>query len=183
VSAVDEMLGALLKREGGYSNQSYDKGGPTNFGITQQTARAFGYIGDMRFLTRDKALEIYRQQYWADPKFYDVSLRYPRLAEKLFDCGVNMGPKVATRFLQRALNGLNRGASGYPDIPEDGQIGQMSLSALDAYKQQRGDAGEAVLLKLVNGQQAVRYLEICERDHTQEQFLYGWAANRLELVH
>ena len=66
---------------------------------------------------------------------------------------------------------------------EDGQVGNITLSALDAYKQQRGDAGEQVLLKLVNGQQAVRYLEICERDHNQEQFLYGWAANRLELVH
>jgi lysozyme family protein len=183
VSAVDDMLDALLKREGGYVNSPYDKGGPTNFGITQQTAKAFGYTGDMRQLTRDKALEIYRQQYWIDPKFYDVSLRYQRLAEKLFDCGVNMGPKVATRFLQRALNGLNRGASGYPDMIEDGQIGHLTLSALDAYKQQRGDAGEQVLLKLVNGQQAVRYLEICERDHEQEAFLYGWAANRLELVH
>jgi lysozyme family protein len=182
VSAIDDMLAALIKREGGYVNNPADQGGPTRYGITQQTAKAFGYTGDMRMLPQETALTIYRQQYWIDPKFYDVSLRYQKLAEKLFDTGVNMGPKVATRFLQRALNGLNRATSDYPDMPEDGQIGQMTLSALDTYKQRRGDAGEEVLLKLVNGQQAVRYLEICERDHHQEEFLYGWAANRLALA-
>jgi lysozyme family protein len=182
VSAVDEMIESLLKREGGYVDHPNDRGGPTRYGITQQTARAFGYIGDMRLLPKDKATEIYRKQYWVDPGFYDVSLKYRRLGERLFDVGVNMGPKVAGRFLQRALNGLNRGASGYPDMSEDGQIGQLTIGALDAYKRQRGEAGEMVLLKAVNGQQAVRYLEICESDHTQEAFLYGWLANRCELA-
>jgi lysozyme family protein len=176
------MLAALLKREGGYVNNPNDKGGPTRYGITQQKAKAYGYYGDMRMFPQEKALEIYRTEYWIDPKFYDVSLRYPKLAEKLFDTGVNMGPKVASRFLQRALNGLNRGASEYPDMPEDGQIGQMTLNALDTYKAKRGDNGEAVLLKAINAQQAMRYIEIAERDHHQEEFLYGWLANRVALA-
>lgn len=182
MSAVEDMLAALVKREGGYVNNPTDNGGPTRYGITQQTAKAFGYTGDMRMLTVETAQQIYRQQYWTDPKFYDVSLRYQRLAEKLFDCGVNMGPKVATRFLQRALNGLNRAATDYPDVPEDGQAGHMTLAALDMFRQQRGDGGEDVLLKLVNAQQAVRYLEICEKDHRQESFLFGWIANRVALA-
>lgn len=182
MSAVDEMLAALLKREAGYVNHPADRGGPTRFGITQQTARAHGYTGDMRMLPQEKALEIYRDNYWIAPGFYDVSLRYPKLAEKMLDTGVNMGPSVATRFLQRALNGLNRAATEYPDMAEDGRMGRMTLAALDTYKSKRGDAGEQVLLKLINAQQGVRYLEICERDHEQEAFLYGWAANRLALV-
>jgi lysozyme family protein len=182
VSALDDMLAALLKREGGFVDNPFDKGGPTKYGITQQTARAFGYTSDMRLFPQDKALAIYRQQYWVDPKFYDVSLRYPKLAEKLFDTGVNMGPKVAARFLQRALNGLNRGASDYPDMPEDGQLGHLTLGALDTYRAKRGDAGESVLLKSVNALQAVRYIEICERDHHQEEFLFGWLANRVALI-
>lgn len=176
------MLADLVKREGGYEDNAADKGGPTRYGITQQTARAFGYTGDMRMLPIETARQIYRQQYWVDPKFYDVSLRFPALAEKLFDCGVNMGPKVATRFLQRALNGLNRASSDYPDTLEDGSVGKMTLSALDAYRQHRGADGEAVLLKLINAQQAVRYLGLCENDHTQEAFLYGWIANRVALA-
>lgn len=182
VSAIDDMLAELLKREGGYVNNPNDRGGPTRYGITQQVAKAYGYSGDMRMLPQETALEIYRKRYWVEPHFYEVSLRYPRLGEKLFDVGVNMGPKVASRFLQRALNGLNRGASEYPDVPEDGSAGSMTLAALDSFKQHRGDAGEAVLLKAVNGQQVVRYMEIAERDHQQESFLYGWLANRVALA-
>lgn len=183
MSGVDQMLADLVKREGGYVNNPNDRGGPTRYGITQQTAKAFGYTGDMRMLPVEKAQEIYRHQYWVDPHFYDVSLRYERLAEKLFDCGVNMGPKIASRFLQRSLNILNKGASEYPDVPEDGQLGQMSLAALDAYKQHRGDQGEAVLLKAINALQAVRYIEIAEKDPAQETFIFGWLANRVELAH
>lgn len=34
------------------------RGGPTNWGITQATARAHGYTYDMRNLTREQALAI-----------------------------------------------------------------------------------------------------------------------------
>jgi lysozyme family protein len=67
-------------------------------------------------------------------------------------------------------------------MPEDGHVGQMTLAALDIYKGKRGDAGEVVLLKAINGQQTVRYIEICERDHGQEEFLFGWLANRVALA-
>ena len=173
------MLAELLKREGGYVNNAADKGGPTRYGITQQTARAYGYSGDMRMLPIQTALAIYRARYWTDPNFDQVATRSPIIAEKLFDIGVNMGPKVAGRFLQRALNGLNRGAAEYPDIPEDGAIGQMTLHALDLYMAKRGGQGESVLMKALNGQQVVRYMEIAERDHSQEAFLFGWLANRV----
>lgn len=35
-------------KEGGYVDHPSDKGGPTRWGITQTTARAHGYTGDMR---------------------------------------------------------------------------------------------------------------------------------------
>lgn len=176
---ADALLEALLAREGGYSNHPADRGGATNYGITEQVARAFGYEGDMRNLPRSLALDIYRKQYWAGPKFYEVSLRYPALAEKLFDCGVNMGPKVASRFLQVALNAMNQGASQYADIPLDGQIGELTLHCLDSYRQRRGAAGEAVLLKAVEALQGARYLSLTETRPANEAFIYGWLANRV----
>ena len=178
MSAIDDLLDDLLKREGGYSDHPADKGGPTNFGITEQTARAYGYKGDMRDLPRETALAIYRQRYWIGPKFYDVSLRYPRLAAEMLDTGVNMGPKRAVTMLQRALNVLNRGNIDYPDIIADGDIGPMTLHALDGYRARRGAAGEDVLLKAVNGLQIGRYFDIAEANPSQEVFMYGWIANR-----
>lgn len=182
MSGVETMLAELLKREGDYVSNPADRGGPTRFGITEQTARAYGYSGDMRMLPKDTALGIYRRRYWTEPRFDQVAERSSIVAEKLFDIGVNMGPKVAGRFLQRALNGLNRGGSAYPDVTEDGGVGNMTLHALDAYMAKRGNLGESVLMKALNGQQVVRYIEIAERDHRQEEFLFGWLANRVALT-
>jgi lysozyme family protein len=103
MTAIDTLLDGLLQREGGYVNNPADRGGPTNYGITEQVARAFGYAGDMRSLPRSTALEIYRRQYWAGPGFDQVALRYPALAAELFDTGVNMGPKPRRRsFSERS---------------------------------------------------------------------------------
>ncbi len=51
----DEIFNAILGKEGGYVNHPDDKGGPTNWGITQAVARAHGFTGDMRNLTRQQA--------------------------------------------------------------------------------------------------------------------------------
>ncbi|EBX6544177.1 hypothetical protein DS229_25035, partial [Salmonella enterica subsp. enterica serovar Larochelle] len=50
----DEIFNAILEKEGGYVNHADDRGGPTNWGITQVTARAHGYDGDMQKLTRQQ---------------------------------------------------------------------------------------------------------------------------------
>jgi lysozyme family protein len=55
--------------EGGYVNDPSDRGGETNHGVTVAVARAFGYRGAMRDLTKDTALEIYRARYWIQPGF------------------------------------------------------------------------------------------------------------------
>ncbi|RIA44064.1 putative peptidoglycan binding protein [Hephaestia caeni] len=176
---IDRLINDLIKREGGYVDHPADKGGPTNWGVTEQVARAYGYAGSMKALPRGRAEDIYRKRYWSGPRFDQVGQRYPRLAEELFDTGVNMGPAVAATFLQRALNALNRGAVDYPDIAADGAIGAMTLAALDAYRKARGAAGETVLLRAVDALQGARYIEIAERRAANEAFVYGWLANRV----
>lgn len=176
---VDEVVEALIRREGGYVNHPHDRGGPTRWGITEQVARAYGYTGPMRDLPREMAKDIYFERYWSGPKFHLVAARSAPLAEELLDTGVNMGPKVASRFLQRALNVLNRGGAAYPDLQVDGDLGRMSLFALDQYLAQRGAAGADVLLRALNALQAVRYIEIAEASPSQEAFVYGWIRERV----
>ncbi len=108
-----------------------------------------------------------------------VAERAPKLAAELFDTGVNMGPAVATGFLQRALNALNRGARDYPDLVLDGAIGATTLAALDDFVRTRGGGGETVLLRAVEALQGERYLTLAERRPANEAFLYGWLANRI----
>ena len=103
----DEIFDAILGKEGGYVNHPDDKGGPTNWGITQAVARAHGYSGDMRNLTRQQALDILTADYWTGPRFDLVSEVSPAIAAELCDTGVNMGPSVQTKWFQRWLNVFN----------------------------------------------------------------------------
>jgi lysozyme family protein len=177
---VDQLIDALIDREGDYSNHPADRGGPTRYGITEAVARAHGYRGPMRDLPRDEAAEIYKRLYWLRPKFDQVAKRSPAVAAELFDTGVNMGPAVAATFLQRALSALNRDRKDYADLVPDGRIGDATLAALDRFIELRGKpSGETVLLRALDALQGERYLRLAERRPANEAFLYGWLANRI----
>lgn len=176
---IKDLIEEVIAREGGYSNHSADRGGPTRWGITQAVARQHGFDGDMRVFPREEAAAIYRRLYWLRPRIADVAEHAPLLAAELFDTGINMGPPVASRFLQRALNALNRNGKDYPDVAADGAIGPATLAALAAFLDHRGPAGEAVLIKAVEALQGERYLDLAERRPANEVFLYGWLANRI----
>ncbi|WP_375270893.1 glycoside hydrolase family 108 protein [Sphingomonas sp.] len=176
---IDQLIDAVIDREGGYSDHPADRGGATRFGITEAVACANGYAGDMRHFSRGAAAAIYRRIYWTRPAFDQVATRAPALAAELFDTGVNMGPAVAVTFLQRALNALNRGASDYADVTLDGRLGAQTLSALDRFLLTRRASGETVLVKAIEALQGERYMALAEQRPANEAFLYGWLANRL----
>lgn len=177
--SLDSIIDSLVGREGGFGNHPNDRGGATIWGITEAVARAFSYHGRMQDMPRSVAVRIYKERYWESPRFNQVADHSMAIAEELLDTGVNMGPAVAAKFLQRALNVLNQEARLYPDITADGVIGPMTLSALRAFLGHRGKDGETVLLRALNSLQGARYIEIAERDQRQESFVYGWFLNRV----
>lgn len=176
----DEIFNSILGKEGGYVNNPSDKGGPTNWGITQAVARAHGFTGDMRSLDRDAALAILESDYWTGPRFDQVNDVAPLIASELCDTGVNMGPAVASKFLQRSLNVFNRQQKLYPDVTADGQIGPRTIAALRSYIAVRGHDGVTVMLKALNSLQGARYIELAEGRPANEEFAYGWF-ERVEL--
>lgn len=170
----DDLIVKLLATEGGYVNDPADAGGETNFGITVAVARAFGYTGPMKSMTRDTAIAIYRARYWTQPHFDQIAAVDLPLASNMFDGGVNMGPATAVAWLQRALNVLNSQGANYPDIAVDGGAGAMTLAALRAYKALRGTTGMAVLLEIVRALRRVAYIQIAENKPINEKFEFGW---------
>jgi lysozyme family protein len=180
MKTIEQLLDELIAREGGYSDNSRDAGGATMWGITEAVARANGYGGPMRELPKATAKEIYRRLYWTRPGFDLVDNSAPRIAAELFDTGVNMGPAVATTFLQRALTALNRRGLDYPDLIPDGRIGPATLAALHAYLRQRPTDGVEVLIRALDALQGERYIRLAEMRPGNEEFLYGWLASRLE---
>lgn len=174
-----KTIDAIIAVEKGYVNDPNDRGGPTNFGITEAVARANGYAGDMKDMPRAFAEKVYTQRYIIAPKFDQVADINEHIAEELIDTGVNMGPTQAAMMLQRWLNALNAGGSKYPDQFVDGALGPVSLDCLKKFLAWRGKDGETVLFRALNSTQAVRYLDIAERNVSQESFLFGWLLNRV----
>lgn len=64
---MNPIIDGIIALEGGYVFNPKDKGGATHWGITEATARAHGYAGDMRDLTRAEAYAILEEDYWIKP--------------------------------------------------------------------------------------------------------------------
>lgn len=178
--SVDQMIEELIGREGRYTNDPHDAGGETMWGITATVARANGYTGPMRDMPRATAAAIYRAEYFTRPGFDKVYSLSQRIAEEMFDTGVNMGVSIPGPWLQRILNAMNQGGKDYPDLTVDGALGPTTIAALRAFLNKRGDDGERVMLRALNCLQGARYLDITEKRGANEAFAFGWFLNRVE---
>lgn len=167
--------------EGGYSNHPDDPGGETNHGITARVARAHGYTGPMRELGAELAIAIAKAEYWDAIDGDAIAAISEPIALELFDTNFNLWYGAAGKFLQRALNGLNRRGRDYPDLDVDGRIGSGTLHALERLLTLRGAAGELVMLRLLNSQQAVDYLRQAAESSGKEEFLFGWILQRVAI--
>lgn len=165
--------------EGGYSDNPKDKGGPTMYGITEHTARAHGFQGDMKDLPKELAKAIAKSQYWDILRLDDISSMSPAIAQELYDTGLNCGVGTAGKFLQRALNVLNREQHDYGDITVDGVVGPMTVHSLERYLVFRKSDGEKVMLRALNALQGAYYIEISEKTPDDEEFTFGWFLNRV----
>lgn len=169
------------RSEGGYVDDPSDSGGATNHGITERVARKFGYTGHMKDLPKSKAHEIAKKAYWDVLKLDDVATLSTPIALEMFDTGFNAGTSRAGKFLQRALSALNRLQKDYPDVVVDGAVGNKTISALKAFLNKRGTAGETVMLRTLNGLQLAFYVELVERREKDERFLFGWISHRVKI--
>lgn len=176
---IDRAIDGLIGREGAYSNNPKDRGGETMWGVTEAVARRHGYDGKMKDLARGTAFVIYKKEFWIAPGWDAVSAFFPKLAEKLFDMGVNMGVTFAGVTLQRCLNVLNRQGRDYPDLVRDGKCGPATIKALQAYLAKRsGGQGVKTLLFMVAALQSARYVELAELRPNNEEFQQGWQEHR-----
>ena len=172
--SMEGIIAAKVNLEAGYVNNPNDLGGPTNFGITQATAREWGYNGDMRNLTRELALEIYRKGWWARMRLDQILAWNPLLADRMFDFGINAGRANCIKSLQRILNVLNRQGKLYADIDADGGIGTLTMNALQGFLKARGADGFNRLMFALTSHQVTYYTEISEKRAANEEFTYGW---------
>jgi typhoid toxin secretion A len=177
--SIDTLIDGVIGREGAYSNNPNDAGGETMWGITARVARANGYQGPMRDMPRETAKNIYFSQYVQKPGFAAVMELSSAIAEEIVDTGVNMGPAVASIFLQQALNTFNSQGRDYPDVKADGDVGPATIAALKALLGKRGADGVTVMLRALNALQGERYITLGGNRPANEQFEFGWFLRRV----
>lgn len=173
------QLPKTFKIEGGYSNNPGDPGGETNHGVTVAIARAAGYTGAMKDLTVQQATEILTDLFYIDPQFDKLALIDDKLADQMFDLGVNLGPQAAGKFIQRALNVLDQNGKYGASLNVDGVLGTMSRTRLTQFYADRGADGRTVLHGMVLAQASVSYITLAEATPSKEQFEFGWQLARV----
>lgn len=180
LGAAGLILAAVLAVEGGYSNNPNDPGGETNWGITVSVARANGYSGPMRAMTKDQAKAIYIGQYIVKPGYMPIVEREPVLAYEIIDTGINAGPARSSIWLQASLNVFSRGGRDYPMIAEDGKVGPGTIAAFDALRRVRGPKRACELMvKSADAFQAAHYQKLCQGNQALSSFCVGWFDHRI----
>ncbi len=170
VSGIDEAFEHILDVEAGYQNNPNDTGNftedntniGTNRGITPDAYKAyFGEypsVEEMQNLSKEQALEIYKENYFKKPKF-DL-IEDPNLQAAVVDFGVNSGTTRAVKALQSLVGST-----------PDGHMGPETIEKVNNYE---GD----VLSDFYNMRR--EYIEnIVEKNPKNKVFEKGWQ-NRID---
>ena len=160
------MIDDVLSKEGGFVNHPADKGGPTNFGITQRTLSKYletsVTVEDVRGMDVETARDIYELRYYRSPKID----RLPEgIQHFVFDCAVNHGPRRAIKFVQEVCND-----SGYGPLTADGLMGPKTKAQANSC---HAELGDWMLVALVEERQ-IFYANIVANNPDQSVFLNGW---------
>lgn len=173
---VREIIKFTIVLEDGYVNNPDDSGAATRWGVTEETARANGYEGDMKDLPKEFAYELSANEFWVENRLTEVTKMSIRIAGEIFDTSYNCGCGSAWKMVQRGLNAMNRKAADWPDIKVDGVAGPNTLKCLEAALRVRG---EAHVYKVLNVIQGAFYLSLVERRQKDETFFNGWIDHRI----
>lgn len=182
------ILDKAVNIEGGYVDNPNDRGGATNFGITQATAlrykndlvSKFQWNGNMKDLTVSMAVYIYDQDYWTPMGLDSILREAPLLADLLFEAGINFNYLRVAEWFQTCLNVLNLEQTYTQDIPIDGHIGPMTISAFQSILNARPIDGMKNLLFMVSSQASACYVTLALNRSKDETFESGWQ-NRVRL--
>ena len=174
----------VLKFEGGLTDDKYDSGGITNFGVSLAFAKDTNDLeimdknqngkidrNDIVNLEMEDAVKMFKKYFWdrfgskkVNGRKVYISLdeiESDKKAMCVFDILVNSGHGNAARLSQRALAKL-----GY-DITVDGAIGPITFKCIQ-------DADEEDFCKMLLDLREAFYRKIVENRPNQKCFLKGW---------
>lgn len=169
MASFKEAITRIFKHEGGYVDNSKDLGGTTNYGISLRFLQSIDKTATkdtIKNLTSEDAEDLYFQHFWLPSKYDEIKSQ--KIAEKVFDTAVNMGGKIANRFLQQTLNIAI--FNGKP-LDEDGIIGKSTIDTINLLD---GEDVEDHITSIYSLLQKEYYAKIVINRPEQLVFLKGW---------
>jgi lysozyme family protein len=153
-----DAINKVLQHEGGYVNNPADRGGPTNFGVTQKTYSDFighqASIDEIKNMPIGNAITIYKKNYW-DVIQGDKIKQYA-IAAAIFDQAINRGHVAAVKQAQRVLG-----------LSQDGKMGPVTLAAINA-------TPDTSFIPKYISESITAYKTIVANNPSQAVFLNGW---------
>ncbi len=161
----DKSINLMLGLEGGKTDEGSDRGGRTNYGITQFTYNAWNKKHklpkkDVFTITPDIAKQIYKEQYWNLIKGDQL----PRnVANAILSMALTDGPQDSIKFVQKML-----------DVkPVSGVMGPITMAKI----WEKSKNGDADFARSILNKQIDRY----QKDEQASTYGKGWT-NRVEKV-
>lgn len=159
-----ETMKLMLNLEGGKTDEKSDRGGRTNFGITQRTYNDWLKqnklkSSDVFKISKERALKIYRKQFWGVIKGDQLP---HNVAKAIMSMALTDGPQDSIRFVQKLLN-----------IEQTGFMGPKTLAAI--WSKCKKD--DKMFTKQILDAQIKRY----KSDEQADIYGKGWT-NRADLV-
>ena len=169
-----QLINLILKGEGGYANDSADRGKETYCGIASaffpnwkgwKILKKYKPLKYNQVITTDAelvelVLEFYEEEFYNKLKIENID--YILLAGHVLDHSVNAGIKNGVKLLQKAINivyGVN--------ISVDGIIGNTTLSYVN------GNKTKELAQEYIN-QRKQYYNSIVKKNSSLQKFLKGW---------
>lgn len=167
--------------EGPFNDTPGDRGGPTSWGITLDTAKLDAVLGDVdrdgdvdvddiRAMPWETAKAFYYKYWWMPLQL--AEFKSDVIASKVLDLAINWDRPIyrhrtqVGRVLQRAIR-----ACGHEDVVEDGIIGPMTIEIVNLCR-------EEILLPAIRMGADGFYRMIVAHDPSQAKFLAGWLKYR-----
>lgn len=161
-----KSLEIVLKSEGGYVDNAFDHGGPTNCGITQDTLAKFmgkpASAEDVRNLFPYQVEDIYWALYWNPLGLEGVEDW--RLCAMIFDQAVNRGISTVVRQIQEIVK-----------VEVDGFMGPATIGGINF------QAPNKLAIDFLKAAQ-LAYAQIVKRSPGQAVFLVGWISRTHRLL-
>lgn len=168
----------MIKHEGFQSNDIYDKGGVTRYGISLRFLKANnidinhdGIINedDIQSISIGLSKDIYENYFFTKPNLYLINK--DSIIFKCFDFCVNIGTSGAIKLLQKSINKV---LSPKFELSIDGIIGQKTVNTIS-------QCNEDQLLKTYCDQMMEFYNNIIKNNPSQKKYKKGWERRAYDL--